>query len=72
MDYFTFEIAGRAVASFRSENHDEATHFFEADRRSVFCVLALVGQIRNRDQEHDELVLDGPFGIIIEFIGVLD
>lgn len=31
MDYFTVEIAGRAVASFRSENHEEATHFFEAE-----------------------------------------
>ncbi|MBY3185830.1 MULTISPECIES: hypothetical protein [Rhizobium] len=45
MDYFTVEIAGRAVASFRSENHQEATHFFEAeDFRDDLTVLESEGK----------------------------
>ena len=44
MDYFTVEIAGRAVACFRSENHEEATHFFEAeDFRDDLTILESEG-----------------------------
>jgi hypothetical protein len=31
MDYFTIEVGGNAIASFRSENAEDAKHFFEAD-----------------------------------------
>jgi hypothetical protein len=31
MDHFTIEIGGNAVACFRSENDEDAKHFFEAD-----------------------------------------
>ncbi|KQV66094.1 hypothetical protein [Rhizobium sp. Root1220] len=31
MDYFTIEVGARAVACFRSENSDDAKHFFEAE-----------------------------------------
>ncbi|ARM89873.1 hypothetical protein RHEC894_CH03615 [Rhizobium sp. CIAT894] len=45
MDYFTVEIAGRAVASFRSKNHEEATHFFEAeDFRDDLTILESEGK----------------------------
>lgn len=45
MDYFTIEIAGNAIASFRSENADDAKHFFEAeDFREDLTVLQSQGQ----------------------------
>jgi len=45
MDYFTVEIAGRAVASFRSENSEDATHFFEAeDFRDDLTILESEGK----------------------------
>lgn len=45
MDYFTIEIGGNPVACFRSENADEAKHFFEAeDFREDLTILQSQGQ----------------------------
>jgi hypothetical protein len=45
MDYFTVEIAGRAIAIFRSKSHEEATHFFEAeDFRDDLTILESEGK----------------------------
>ncbi len=45
MDHFTVEIAGRAVACFRAEDHAEATHFFEAeDFREDLTILQSEGK----------------------------
>ncbi|MBW9117893.1 hypothetical protein JNB88_30200 [Rhizobium cauense] len=45
MDYFTIEIGGQAIASFRSENADDAKHFFEAeDFREDLTVLQSQGK----------------------------
>ncbi|KRB51694.1 hypothetical protein ASE04_09125 [Rhizobium sp. Root708] len=45
MDYFTIEIGGQAVASFRSENADDAKHFFEAeDFREDLTILQSQGK----------------------------
>ncbi|RUM23731.1 hypothetical protein EFQ99_20930 [Rhizobium vallis] len=45
MDYFTVEIASRAVASFRAKNDEEATHFFEAeDFRDDLTILESEGK----------------------------
>jgi len=45
MDYFTIEIGGQAIASFRSENADDAKNFFEAeDFREDLTVLQSQGK----------------------------
>jgi hypothetical protein len=45
MDYFTIEIGGQAIASFRSENADDAANFFEAkDFREDLTVLQSQGK----------------------------
>jgi hypothetical protein len=45
MDYFTIEIGGSAVACFRSENDEDAQHFFEADDfREDLTVLQTQGK----------------------------
>ncbi|MBB3317133.1 hypothetical protein FHT77_003015 [Rhizobium sp. BK181] len=45
MDYFTIEIDGQPVASFRSENADDAKSFFEAeDFREDLTVLQSQGK----------------------------
>jgi hypothetical protein len=45
MDYFTIEIDGTAVACFRSENDEDAKHFFEAeDFREDLTVLQSQGK----------------------------
>lgn len=44
MDYFTVEIAGRPIACFRSENAEEADHFFRAeDFREDLTILKSEG-----------------------------
>lgn len=45
MDYFTIEVGGQAVACFRSENVDDATHFFQAeDFREDLTILQSQGK----------------------------
>ncbi|CCM76329.1 hypothetical protein [Rhizobium mesoamericanum] len=45
MDYFTIEISGQAIASFRSENAHDAKNFFEAeDFREDLTVLQSQGK----------------------------
>jgi hypothetical protein len=45
MDYFTIEIGGQAIASFRSENDEDAMHFFQAeDFREDLTVLQSQGK----------------------------
>jgi hypothetical protein len=45
MDYFTIEIAGKAIASFRSDNAEDARHFIEAeDFREDLTVLETEGK----------------------------
>ncbi|MBB3964836.1 MULTISPECIES: hypothetical protein [Rhizobium] len=45
MDYFTIEISGKPIASFRSENAEDARHFFEAeDFREDLTVLQTEGK----------------------------
>ncbi|KQV31549.1 hypothetical protein ASC97_19490 [Rhizobium sp. Root1203] len=45
MDYFTIEIGGQAIASFRSENDEDAKHFFQAeDFREDLTILQSQGK----------------------------
>ncbi len=44
MDYFTIEVAGKAIASFRAHNDEDARHFFEAeDFREDLTILQTEG-----------------------------